>query len=140
MTPTDPLILYVLMRTDLPDYKSGKSMAQANHAGTLFSRNCAKLDPTKHRSNLGHVHEWFEEGQGFGICVVLAVTRRQMFEKMQLAHLGGLLHDVVHDPSYPVRDGDIMQHLPVDTCAYIFGRKSRCEPITGALRLFAVDD
>lgn len=140
MSKTDPLILYVLMRTDVPDFQPGKAMAQSNHAGTLFARNCSLLDPIRHRSNLVHVHDWFDEGGGFGTCVVLEVTRRQMFEKMRQANLGGLLHGVVHDPSYPIRDGDTIQHLPVDTCAYVFGRKDRCEPVTGSLKLLRLDD
>lgn len=136
MDHTDPLILYVLMRTDLPDYKSGKSMAQANHAGTKFMAECSKLDRETHRSILCHVEEWLDEGDGFGTCVVLGVTRRAMFTHLQQAHLGGLMHGLVHDPSYPILDGDIIQHLPVDTCAYVFGRKSRCSTILGGLSLF----
>ncbi len=136
MTNADLLILYVLMRTDLPDYKSGKSMAQANHAGTKFLAECLTLDRTEHHSELVHVDEWLNEGGGFGTCVVLGVTRRAMFTLLDQAKLGGIRHGFVHDPSYPILDGDIIQHLPVDTCGYIFGRKSRCSPILGNLSLF----
>jgi hypothetical protein len=27
---------------------------------------------------------------------------------------------VVHDPTYPIVDGDVVHHIPLDTCAYVF--------------------
>jgi hypothetical protein len=28
--------------------------------------------------------------------------------------------DVVHDPTYPILDGEVVHHIPLDTCAYVF--------------------
>lgn len=129
----DPLIHYVLMRTDLPDYLSGKSMAQANHAGTHMLHNGLRFADHSFRV---HLDEWLAEGDGFGTCVVLGVTHREMRRSIELAKIGGIHCGVVHDPSYPLRDGDEMQFLPINTCAYLFGRKSRLSPIVGWFPLF----
>lgn len=133
MSFDDPMILYVLMRRDLPDILSGKCMAQANHAGTQFMRDAARLD---HPSNRPHFMEWLGAGDGFGICVVLSVLSFEMRVALAQAHLAGIQNGVVHDPSYPIRDGDQIQTLPVDTCAYLFGRRSRLQPIVGRFSLF----
>lgn len=129
----NPMIHYVLMRTDLPDYSSGKSMAQANHAGTHMLHHGLKFESN---SFLVHLGEWLNEGDGFGICVVLGVTAKEMRRAVELAKLGGIHCGIVHDPSYPLWDGDQMQHLPVDTCAYMLGRKDRLAPIVGWFPLF----
>lgn len=127
------MVLYVLMRTDLLDFSPGKGMAQANHAGTQFIKRAALLTDHSFRC---HFEEWFDAADGFGICVVLGVTRRQLFERIETAHGLGLCASIVHDPSYPMRDGDLIQHLPVDTCGFVFGRKSRCQLALGGLSLF----
>lgn len=132
-TSDDPLVKYVLMRTDVPDYKSGKHMAQSNHAGTHFMAQAMKHSDFSFQS---HVNAWLAEGNGFGTCITKAVTYRQMRRAMERAKIGGLFHGLVHDPEYPVQDGDRMQHLPIDTCAYIFGPRSRCWPIVEEFPLF----
>jgi len=32
----------------------------------------------------------------------------------------GYVAGVVHDPTYPLVDGEVVHHIPLDTCAYIF--------------------
>lgn len=139
----DILILYVLMRRDVPDFLSGKAMAQANHAGTMFMRDVARRDRETYRSAgpefedfFKDFDEWLTAGDGFGTCVVLSVASYEMRVSLAQAHLAGIQCGVVHDPSYPIRDGDQVQHLPVDTCAYLFGRQSRLKPIVGRYPLF----
>ena len=125
----DPMVLYVLMRNDVPDYKPGKAMAQANHAGTQFIKYANRL--TDHSFRV-HFDEWNEAADGFGICIVLTCTYRELISRTEIARNLGLVAAIVHDPSYPVRDGHRMQHLPVDTCGFVFGRKSRCSlPLNG---------
>lgn len=119
----DPMILYVLMRTDVPDYKPGKAMAQANHAGTQFLKYAGRRDDHSFRV---HFNEWYDAADGFGICIVLACTYPQLLSRVEIAHNLGLVAGITHDPSYPIRDGHRIQHLPVDTCGFVFGRKSRC--------------
>ena len=129
-------VLYVLMRTDLPDYVPGKSMAQSNHAGTKFCIDVGRKAPDN--QILTHLFkEWTDQsGDGFGTCVVLGVTRKQMHYVLCLADIIGLWAGMVHDPSYPIVDGDLVNHMPVDTCGYVFGRKHECARILRDLSLF----
>lgn len=137
----NPLVLYVLMRTDLPDYLPGKSMAQANHAGTRFMRDMALQERSETATEVlfADFDEWLRMADGFGTCVVLGVTRRQLHQRLTIA--GGdlrshVMSGLVHDPSYPIWDGDQVLTLPVDTCGYVFGRKQSCYPATIDLPLF----
>lgn len=129
----DPMVLYVLMRTDVPDYVPGKAMAQANHAGTQFIIRAAQFED---RSFTKHFDEWISEGDMFGTCIVLGCTHLQMKTRLGIAHGLGLLTGIVHDPTYPIRDGHTMFTAPIDTCGYVFGRKSRCSLALEGLSLF----
>lgn len=134
--PVDPMILYVLMRHDVPDFVPGKAMAQANHAGTQFmgraARRCEKDPEGFHK----HFMEWYNEADGFGTCIVLGCTHTQMIGRTSIANGLGLVTGVIHDPTYPIRDGHMMKTLPIDTCSYVFGRKSRCSLALEGLSLF----
>ena len=133
----DPMVLYVLMRTDVPDYRTGKAMAQANHAGTQFIGKSvirADNDPTGFGK---HFTEWYGEAHGFGTCIVLECTHMQMLTRTAIANGLGLVAAVVHDPTYPIRDGHIIKTLPIDTCSYVFGRQSRCKLALDGLNLIA---
>ena len=105
MTP----VLYILMRTDLDSMNPGKAMAQASHASNAFI------------SYWGHDAEtkaWQSEtNQGFGTVLVLGVTEDQMHTAVSVANACGFTSGVVHDPTYPIRDGDATHFIPVDTCA-----------------------
>lgn len=131
-TTDDPMILYVLMRSDVPDYQPGKAMAQANHAGTQFMKRAAQL--TDHSFRV-HFDEWFNAADGFGICIVLTCTSLQMKTRVAIAHHLGLVAYIVHDPSYPIRNGHEIIKAPVDTCGFVFGRKSRCKLALDGLHL-----
>lgn len=136
---TDPMILYVLMRTDLPDYVPGKSMAQANHAGTQFMQEVGACVIVQGRDIplVERFTEWADEAGGFGTCIVLGVTYPQLITRIALCDALGHLNGIVFDPTYPLRDGHQMQTLPVNTCGWVFGRKSELDPALGDLRLFA---
>lgn len=124
---------FVLMRTDLPDYLPGKSMAQANHAGTLMYTDVLLKDHPYRTQFL----QWLEEGGGgFGTCIVKGVTHRQLRDHISLAHHLGLIAGPVVDPEYPIRDGDMVTYARVTTCGYVFGPRDRCDLAVGKLPLF----
>ena len=126
------LILYVLMRTDLPDFKTGKCMAQANHAGTAFMEYVKKFPDDE---LISRSRWWLDEGGGFGTCVVLGVTSRQLPRLIDIAKVFQMPAEIVHDPSYPILDGHIVQTLPVDTCGFVFGWSNDCALFLNDLKL-----
>lgn len=75
----------------------------------------------------------------FGTKLTLAVTAGEMRQVVNMAQLLSFHAGITHDPTYPIfiRDGDRTQvtTLPVDTCAYVFGRKSQLAPILGRFDL-----
>ena len=113
-------VLYILMRTDMASMNAGKGMAQASHASNAFMHRAMNYA-------LGHKHEaaaknWKDEEttQGFGTVLVLGVKEAQMNTAVDIMDNLGYLSEVVHDPTYPLVDGETVHFLPIDTCAYIF--------------------
>jgi len=130
-------ILYVLMREDVPDYQPGKALAQANHAGTTFCIDAGQVFGL----NINHFlvepfREWVQEANGFGTCIVLGCDYAEMIRRVEIARSHNLIAGVIHDPTYPIRDGHKTHTLPIDTCAYIFGGRIDCGTATEGLRLF----
>ena len=116
MTP----VLYILMRTDLDSMNPGKAMAQASHASNAFAHNA---EPG-YNVDEELFNAWQQSTtQGFGTVLVLGVTESQMRGAVTVADQCGFMSDVVHDPTYPLRDGDTVHFIPLDTCAYVFGDK-----------------
>jgi len=135
MNETFP-VLYILMRNDLESMNSGKAMAQASHAASAFekamSSHRAKLCHGKMEDDeleimrpiVGMADQWKTETmQGFGTVLVLAVNEIQMRTAVDVGSALGFPAEVIHDPTYPLRDGQVTHFLPIDTCAYIFGSK-----------------
>ena len=119
MTP----VLYILMRTDMESMNPGKAMAQASHASNAFVQSAEpgyNIDETLFNT-------WKESTpQGFGTVLVLGVTEVQMKTAVEIAESFGVDKfpcDIIHDPTYPLQDGDTTHFIPVDTCGYIFGDK-----------------
>lgn len=130
----DPCSIYVLMRKEcIPDYRDGKSSAQSNHAGTAMAIRGYKQ---KNPELTALLDEWEAEGDGFGTCIVLEVSAAEMRQAVSLAQLMGIHAGIVHDPSYPMWDGEKTITIPLDTCAYVFGRKSVCSKVVGRFPLF----
>ena len=121
MTP----VLYILMRTDLDSMNPGKAMAQASHASNAFVAEVFRLNETSHQDNL--YHAWNDETpQGFGTVLVLGVNEAQMRTAVTVAESFGVDKfpcDIIHDPTYPLQDGEVTHFIPLDTCAYVFGDK-----------------
>ncbi len=123
MTP----ILYILMRTDLDSMNPGKAMAQASHASNQF---VATLPKDAH-----DIYDEWLQCNGFGTVLVLGVNEAQMRTSVAVANALDLVSDVVHDPTYPLRDGDSTHLIPLDTCAFVFGNKEDCTPVVGNFEL-----
>lgn len=140
-------VLYILMRTDLDSMNSGKGMAQASHASNAFVKvmndnklmsgdkalagDVAFIDENA-TSSMHLFERWSTETtQGFGTVLVLGVNELEMRTAVTMANRLGYTADVLHDPTYPVRDGEICHTLPLDTCAYVFGDKN--DPMLSAL-------
>lgn len=133
-------VLYILMRTDLDSMNPGKGMAQASHASNAFvydelkrwAEHPVKTGWEKFKMFLGlkifvddDFLKWVNETkQGFGTALVLGVDEKQMRAAVDAAKILGFTADVVHDPTYPLRDGEFTHFIPLDTCAYIFGDKN----------------
>ena len=124
MTP----VLYILMRNDLDSLNRGKAMAQASHASNQFVHNMKNGGTIDYEL----FNMWSDETtQSFGTVLVLSVNETQlrsciMMADKHLAHCG-----IVHDPTYPIQDGEIVHHIPLDTCGYIFGDKD--DPMINAI-------
>lgn len=128
----DPVFAYVLMRTDVPDYYGPKAQAQSHHAGTKMVYEGLRKNDAALTAMLD---EWEKEAGGFGTCIVLHATAAEMRQAVSLAELLGVHAGIVHDPTFPVKDGDRYTTLPIDTCAFVFGRKSECRPVVGQFNL-----
>lgn len=144
MTDTFP-VLYILMRDDLASMNAGKGMAQASHASNAFVWSQLKRmakNPFKSAAAFFKVLftkddgdlflKWVHETmQGFGTVLVVAVNEKQMRFTAEAAERYGLVSGVVHDPTYPLRDGETTHFIPLDTCAYVFTDKN--DPVTDLL-------
>lgn len=114
-------ILYILMRTDLASMNAGKGMAQAAHAANAFE-NAMQLPENIDIRVFDGWRAWhMATPQHFGTTVVLAVESEARMEAIvTMSKALGFPAGVVHDPSYPVRDGAVTHLLPMNTCAYVF--------------------
>ena len=120
-------VVYVLMRTDMASMNPGKGMAQSHHASSAFSKKVYDgfADKTHTQEMEDLLKLWQSEtDQGFGTVLTLPVNEREMRTAVQFAKLMGFMAEIIHDPSYPLVDGDTVHRIPVDTCAYIFGDKN----------------
>jgi peptidyl-tRNA hydrolase len=112
--------LYILMRTDLKSMNPGKGMAQAAHAANQFINDCQDSFTEDDR-------KWIGRG-GFGTTIVLAVDSEDELEELiEEARKEQFFADIIHDETYPVRDGGQVHLVPVNTCGYVFTEcRNRC--------------
>lgn len=107
------------MRTDIDSMTAGKGMAQASHAANRFINRA-------HKRNRGDIiKDWENQtDQGFGTVIVLDGYRiEDIIDYVGKAHSKNIIAGVVHDPTYPLVDGEVVHQIPLDTCAYIFCKK-----------------
>jgi len=110
--------LYVIMRNDMGSMSPGKACAQAAHAANAVKHHF--ITKVKDKVLLEEFSFWeTQTQQGFGTTIVLGASEKEM--KMVVDILKEkFVSGIVHDPTYPVKDGNVMHLIPVDTCAYIF--------------------
>lgn len=126
--------LYILMRTDLESMNAGKAMAQAAHAANAFTADMDKMIRGEGPSispNAGAYLNWKgQTSQNFGTTITLAVPSEEvMYDMVAISQALGYPADVIHDPTYPVRDGAVVHLLPIDTCGYVFVRDASNPPM-----------
>ena len=128
----------------------GRAAAQASHASNAFIHSHGKEKGAKTWQN--------STTQGFGTAIILSASSEQIRRILLSAHSKRLPASWVWDPEYgmPVtkeiyelmpqkvnvcppiykEDGTVVFFRSVDTCAYIFGKKSELVEILGELPLF----
>lgn len=130
---SEDIRLYILMRTDLASMNPGKAVAQGAHA----ANQCVTEIREDSMDFNDLLDQW--EGQtgcGFGTTITLSVDERTMREAIDCAgDHPNLWAGVVHDPTYPLRDGQVVHLIPLDTCGFVFGRKADVEGILDDLPL-----
>lgn len=150
----DMMVCYVLCRTDTPGLPSvGRLGAQLHHNGMQMAAEMqaknfpdlnamydewladpvAELAAAQNPDDAELVQKAADAKRSFGTAITLAVSAAEMRQAVSLAQLIGLHAGITFDPTYPVflKDGDCnkVAVLPVESCAYVFGRKSQCTPI-----------
>lgn len=125
MTDTPDPRLYILMRTDMDSMNAGKGMAQAAHAANHFvhmMEEANRKDIMEIAQHTNHWRCWAQcTPQGFGTTIVLAARDEEKLKAVvDEAIKLGLPAGITHDPTYPVRDGEVMHLIPVDTCGFVF--------------------
>lgn len=128
--PDNKAILYVFMRTDLPDHTPGKALAQCNHAGTDFALKAGNLlEDIGLQSDLANaIRAWGEEsgiGGTFGTCIVLGCTYSELQALERVNDEYALLSGIVIDPTYPIRNGHEVITAEVMTCGWAFLPRDR---------------
>jgi hypothetical protein len=147
--------LYILMRSDMDSLNPGKAVAQGTHAANQLVWEAVLGAPATRKeliknlqffadalknNTLSEEHEllvdWMFAAGGFGTCIVKAVDGTDLELAINNASGSGqTLSNITHDPSYPIKDGQVFFTRPVDTCGYVFGRKKNCQPFVGKFPL-----
>lgn len=102
-------VLYIFMRSDMDSMTRGRACAQAAHAANQFAKY-VNINNEAYRA-------WYNAGNGFGTTIVLDVGKADigaiytdiedvLNEQYQL-HLNGYHIGMVHDDTYPVKDGSV---------------------------------
>ena len=130
---SDYPVLAIFMRNDLESLNPGKAVAQgshaANHMETVVAGNRHMKDIFK---------DWKHGGQGFGTALVFEGRWYEIESAIDMviqSKNADVVVGVVLDPTYPLRDGQVTHHIPLHTCAWIFGMKSEVSKYTGGFAL-----
>lgn len=136
-------VLYILMRNDLNSLNAGKAMAQASHASNAFVAHMQNF-AQEYNENPVHVgietatlsafSNWENEtAQAFGTVLVLAAKIQEIKTTVDIFKAMGYVAGVIHDPTYPLVDGEVVHYIPLDTCAYIFVPSKEDDFMTSAV-------
>lgn len=128
-------VLYIIMRNDLASLTHGKSCAQAAHAANAFVHKMGRLKEVHSVKKL--YRKWAKQTpQGFGTTIVLAGTVDAFDDATKYIEQDGgvtfrdeaCAFGTIHDPTYPLRDGEFTHLIPLDTCAWFFCDKNGGRP------------
>ena len=118
------------MRNDITSLSSGKAMAQASHASNAFvaqiqsftqDYNENPMHSDIETATIAGFYDWENSTtQAFGTVLVLAAKMPDIKSTVDIFKAMGYVADVIHDPTYPIVDGEVVHHIPLDTCAYVF--------------------
>ena len=142
-------VLYILMRADLSSMNPGKAIAQGSHASNAFVHhfhgyaqeyNSKSVHTGIETATMTGFNEWENSTrQGFGTVLTLEGQMREFYPVVNIFKSLGYVAGVVHDPTYPVVDGEIVHHIPLDTCAYVFvPNKEQDELASNLLKKFSL--
>ena len=112
---TRDMVVYVLLRTDLPSMNVGKAAAQVHHAGVQM---VAKRRKSKMVDQ--YLQDGYDQGADhFNTTLVLGATAGDITQREQLARDSGegvVMFNTVTDPSYPffVENVEIANLIPQD--------------------------
>lgn len=126
-------VFNILMRNDMASMNPGKGMAQSSHAYGALKQ--AIRESIKMQSAY---LEWMKQTrQEFGTTITRAAnheTIQTVLDEIKRWNMP-VVAGWVHDPTYPVRDGEVTHLIPVDTCAFVFGEEEDCDHVCGYLML-----
>ena len=136
-------VLFLLMRNDLNSMNTGKIAAQASHASNAFvhhyhafcqevNGNPVNLEESKAIIN-GFIEWEHATPQGFGTVLVLEGKMPAIASTIGIMKSMGYVAGVVHDPTYPIVDGEVVHHIPLDTCGYVFVANKEEDSFASAL-------
>lgn len=123
-------VLYILMRSDMDSLNAGKGMAQAAHAANDMVKRIRGINEKSSRKGgcstiKSYLDIWEEQAGGFGTTIVLDIYNEDILKlkvnAIQDNENKRNMAGIVHDPTYPVRDGEVTHLVPVNTCGWVFG-------------------
>jgi peptidyl-tRNA hydrolase len=134
MTNLELPVLYILLRNDIDSMNPGKLAAQASHASNAFVYNVNKWRDWPHSMASGEAEKTTPTGpnisgflewqkttpQGFGTVLTLEGKMSDICDTVNIFSSLGYFAEIIHDPTYPILDGSVVHHIPLDTCAYVF--------------------
>jgi hypothetical protein len=135
VTDQENLRLYAIVRDDVRSLveDSGKPSAQAMHAQSASMRRvfCRKQWGDVWADRYG---QWLDQcGGDFGTVTVLKAPFSDI--ETMTKNCTGFPNGMIHDPTFPIMDGEVGTTMPLDTCAWAFGDKDHLSPILGHLPL-----
>jgi len=112
--------LYIIMRTDMASMNAGKAMAHAAHAANDFEDRIQKYIK-KHDEDEWLVNRYLDwkEDRSFGTTLVFGGKENDIMT-VTGSHFEDGMSGLVIDPTYPIRDGEIVHHISIMTCGWVF--------------------
>jgi hypothetical protein len=115
---------YMIMRTDLASLNVGKGYAQAGHVANQMVYQAQAKIAKGDEALKGLLDVWQNEALGFGTCITLAAPKpNDLYGAIKRANMDKLHAGIMHDPTYPLVDGEYVHYIPLDLGGYVFCRK-----------------